>query len=80
MTGTVRLHPDDDVVVALTDLAPGAVRLADGASLTLPAPVPRGHKVAVRPVLRGAPMQRIRSEELGFGLEEVVPWQLGATL
>jgi hypothetical protein len=31
-------------------------------------------------ILATASGQRTRSEELGFGLEEFVPWQLGATL
>ncbi|NPD14879.1 altronate dehydratase [Xinfangfangia sp. D13-10-4-6] len=47
MTGArvLRLHPDDDVGIALTDLAPGQ----DGTTEA----IPRGHKFALHPVRQG---------------------------
>ena len=48
----IRLHRDDNVIVTLTDLNAGAV-LAE-LPIPLPAAVPRGHKIAVRPVPIGA--------------------------
>jgi altronate dehydratase len=44
----IRLHPQDNVVIALADLPAGAVLPEVGAPL--PAPVPRGHKVAAAPI------------------------------
>lgn len=52
----IRLHADDNVVVALTDLAAGA-RLA-GLGVPLAGPVKRGHKIAARAVAAGAPVIR----------------------
>lgn len=51
------LHADDDVAVALRDLAPGtrvAVRRGtDDVSIVLHDPIPLGHKFALRAVLPG---------------------------
>ncbi|MBP1804602.1 UxaA family hydrolase [Rubellimicrobium aerolatum] len=44
-SATIRLHPGDNVVIALADLPAGTVLPEIG--LPLPGPVPRGHKVAV---------------------------------
>lgn len=53
---TIRLHPEDNVVIALADLAAGA-RVPD-----LPFPilqaVPRGHKLASHPIAAGARVMR----------------------
>lgn len=45
----IRLHDGDNVLIALTDLAKGA----EVGGLTLPGPVPRGHKIAARAIARG---------------------------
>ena len=47
--GVIRLHDADNVVIALADLAKGEV--AEG--VTLPGPVPRGHKVATCSIAKG---------------------------
>ena len=46
MAQFIRLHPADNVVIALSDLGAGAQ--VEG--VTLPRPVPRGHKIAVRAI------------------------------
>ena len=54
------LAPDDDIAVALDDLAPGE-RLDSPSGhqlLTVRGPVPRGHKVALREVAAGAPVHK----------------------
>ncbi|MDB5027855.1 MAG: altronate hydrolase [Candidatus Eremiobacteraeota bacterium] len=57
---SLRLKDDDDVAVALRDLAPGAeVRFgaagATGAlAVTLVSSIPTGHKFATRPIAEGA--------------------------
>ena len=50
----IRLHPDDDVAIALRDLRAGAT--FDGGSAS--EPIPAGHKVAVRAVEAGQPVRR----------------------
>ena len=47
----IRLHPSDNVIVALADLATG--RELPEYGLTLVTAVPRGHKVALTPVAVG---------------------------
>ena len=51
------LAPGDDVAIALDDLAPGD-ELAGQPGVTVRAPVPRGHKVALRDVAEGAPVRK----------------------
>ena len=56
------LHPDDDVAVALRDLAPGTrVSLRQGADelcIELRDSIPLGHKFALRAVLPGAHVRK----------------------
>ena len=47
--GTIRLHPADNVMIALQDHAAGT--RADGVAIT--GPVPRGHKIAVSDIAEG---------------------------
>jgi altronate hydrolase/galactarate dehydratase len=47
----IRLHPDDNVVIALADLPAGAA--PEGLDVALAGPAPRGHKIASRPIARG---------------------------
>jgi altronate hydrolase len=53
---TIRLHPDDDVVIACYPLSAGD-RL-DAEAVTVRGEVPAGHKVATRAVAAGAPVLR----------------------
>jgi len=55
---TLKLHPDDDVVIAKTALARGTlVPTADG-PVPLAVDVPAGHKIAIRPRAAGEPVHR----------------------
>ena len=50
----LRLAPDDDVAIALAELAPNATAAAgDGSSVTALSGIPRGHKVALRDLAAG---------------------------
>ncbi|MFP4058327.1 MAG: UxaA family hydrolase [Candidatus Brocadiia bacterium] len=51
----VRLHPDDNVATALVALAAGQ-RVEAGVAVTLAAPIPRGHKFALRRIEQGQPV------------------------
>ena len=44
----IRIHPDDNVAVALTDLKAGERLNADGIAITAAEDVARGHKIALR--------------------------------
>jgi altronate dehydratase len=50
----IRLSPEDDVAIALSELPAGA----SIAGITLTMPVPRGHKIALHPIAAGAPVRR----------------------
>ena len=50
----IRLHPEDDVLIALADLPRGTV--AEGVALA--EDVPQGHKIAARPLPEGAAVLR----------------------
>jgi altronate dehydratase len=52
----IRLHPDDNVVVALGDLPAGA--MPDGLAVTLLQPAPQGHKIASVAIAKGQPVIR----------------------
>ena len=49
----LRIHPNDDVLVALTDLAAGETIEYDGGRLTLVTPVPAKHKMVLRDLSAG---------------------------
>lgn len=52
---TIRLHPDDDVAIALDDLAAGTTLPGGGA---LAEPVKRGHKIALHAISQGETIMR----------------------
>ncbi|GAB4018549.1 UxaA family hydrolase [Spirosoma koreense] len=52
----VKIHPDDSVLVALSDLEPGERVQWDGAALTVTDAVPAKHKVAIRAFAPGDPI------------------------
>jgi altronate dehydratase len=55
---TIRLHPDDDVAVALRPLTSGETISVDGRPLTLRAAIPMAHKLALHPIAAGAPVRK----------------------
>jgi altronate hydrolase len=64
----VRLHSSDNVLVATADLDVGST--VDG--VTVVAPVPRGHKVAVAPIAAGDPVRKY-NQVIGFATTDVAP-------
>ncbi|MCX8955170.1 SAF domain-containing protein, partial [Ruegeria sp. NA] len=48
---TIRLNPDDNVIIALRDLKADAQ--PDGISIRLPTDIARGHKIATAPIAAG---------------------------
>ena len=65
---TIRLHPDDDVVIARTQLV-GGTRIADE-NVTVAGLVPVGHKMATRAIRAGAPVKRY-DQIIGFASRDI---------
>jgi hypothetical protein len=47
------LNPADNIAVCLKDFTPGEVITQDAHSIKLLNPIPRGHKVATKPIAKG---------------------------
>lgn len=56
--GLLLLADNDDVLIAVRDLAAGRHRTSTGVVVELPAPVPLGHKVAARDLAVGERIAR----------------------
>jgi len=68
-----RLHPDDNVVVALADLPVGATIAVENAPPPVTrAPIPFGHKVALRALAPGEPVRKY-GEVIGRATASIAP-------
>nr|WP_315591741.1 altronate dehydratase family protein [uncultured Cupriavidus sp.] len=65
----IRLHPDDDVVIARTQLVAGT---HVGEGVVVRGLVPAGHKLAVRALAAGAPVRRY-GQVIGLAMRPVAP-------
>jgi altronate hydrolase len=65
---TIRLHPDDDVVIARLEIPTGTLLTKENvrAIVTIPA----GHKIAVRAVAQGKPVRRY-NQIIGFATRDI---------
>src|SRR6195256_20126 len=65
---TIRLHPDDDVVIARMEIPTGTVVTKENvrAIVTIPA----GHKIAVRDIAKGKPAHRY-NQIIGFATRDI---------
>lgn len=72
--GAIRLHPDDDVAIAMMDLDPGDAVLSDPVlgPVTAAGPVPAGHKVALRRIAAGEPVRKC-GHAIGMATASVEP-------
>ncbi len=64
----LRLHPNDNVVVAITDLPPGYI--VDDVRITRT--IPRGHKAAMRPIAKDSPALKF-GQIIGFATKDIAP-------
>lgn len=53
MTNSIQIHVLDNVVIALKDFSGGEILEVGDQQLTILAEVPRGHKIAIRPIAQG---------------------------
>ena len=67
---TIRLHPEDDVVIARLEIPTGTLLTKENvrAIVTIPA----GHKIAVRAVTKGQPVRRY-NQIIGFATRDIEP-------
>ncbi len=75
MINALRIHPEDSVVVALVDLAPGtSVELADAPDLQIATreAIPFGHKVAIKPIAQGQHVIKYGAS-IGLATQEIAP-------
>ena len=66
----IRLHPKDNVIVALADLGQGAV--PPGLDIGLPQAVPRGHKIATQAIAAGEQVIRY-GQVIGVATMDIAP-------
>ncbi|HVJ80265.1 MAG TPA: altronate dehydratase family protein [Planctomycetia bacterium] len=66
------LSPDDDVAVARRPQRAGAELTVAGRKLVVAAPLPAGHKIAVRPVAVGKPVRKY-GQIIGFATKDIAP-------
>jgi arabinonate dehydratase len=66
----IRLHPDDDVVIARGQLV-GGTKLLDE-QVTVTGLVPPGHKIATRSIAKGQPVKRY-NQIIGFASRDIAP-------
>ncbi len=66
----IRLSPNDNVAVALQDIAKGEG--VAPAAITARAPIPRGHKLAIEAVDKDAPVMKY-GQIIGFASEHIAP-------
>ncbi|TCR03289.1 altronate hydrolase [Neorhizobium sp. JUb45] len=66
---TLRLNPQDNVVVATADLPTGTPIEGDVVAI---ARVPRSHKVATRPIAKGEPIRKF-GQIIGFASTDIMP-------
>lgn len=67
---TIRLQPDDDVVIARVDILPETA--IPGEAVITQDAIPAGHKIATHPVAAGAAVRRY-GQIIGFATEAIAP-------
>ena len=68
----VHLHPDDNVCIAIRNLAEGAEVVAGESTVRLTGAVRMGHKIALTPVAKGGRVFRY-GQTIGFATESIEP-------
>jgi altronate hydrolase len=66
------LHPDDNVCVAMRNLAAGASISASGTAIALAEPIRQAHKIAIREIAIGEPVVKY-GQTIGFATQKILP-------
>ncbi len=72
MHAVIRLHPDDDVVIATRQLVSGT--RIDAEDLVVSGLIPPGHKIATRAIAKGEPVKRY-NQIIGVAREAIARGQ-----
>lgn len=72
MSAVIRLHSNDDVVIARSQLVSGAT--IDTERITVKGLIPPGHKIATRDIPAGQPVRRY-NQVIGFAKQRIEPGQ-----
>ena len=72
LSPTLRLHPADPLVLALSDLKPGDS--IENGKVRVQEPVGKGHKVAVQPIAAGEPVRKF-GQIIGNATKAIQPGQ-----
>ncbi|MFE0779211.1 UxaA family hydrolase, partial [Serratia bockelmannii] len=72
MQSTIKIHEQDNVAVALRDLAAGEMLELDGERIQLAQPVARGHKFALGPIAEGEDIIKY-GQPIGHALAAIAP-------
>ena len=67
----LRLHADDNVVIAMRDIEPGTYETGSG-QLVVQDPVPRGHKLSTHDIAEGEPVRKY-GQVIGFASTPITP-------
>src|SRR6185295_7165858 len=67
---TIRLHPEDDVVIARVEIPAGTMLTKENVRAAVR--IPAGHKIAVRAVEKGKPVHRY-NQIIGFATQAIAP-------
>ena len=70
----IRIHPSDNVAVALEDLAQGEKLAVDGQEVTAAQAIQRGHKIALTSIPAGGPVVKYGCA-IGLAREDIAPGQ-----
>ena len=68
----IKIHPADNVAVALENLVKGETLTVDGASVTAIEDVERGHKIALTAIPEGAPIMKY-GNPIGLAKCDIAP-------
>jgi altronate hydrolase len=69
----LRLHPQDNIAIAKTDLPPGLIlALESGSQVPLRQPIPSGHKVALQEIAPGQAVRRY-GQVIGHASQAILP-------
>lgn len=68
----IKIHSQDNVAVALTDIAAGSVVTIDNDSVTLGGDIVRGHKFALRAIAKGENVVKY-GLPIGHALADIAP-------